>query len=358
MTVDRRRRCSARRRWPSCSRCGAAAWAGTARARARHPVRRRRSPPVQGRSTRSCRPCSTARATARLRVEPGAAGRQEDLGPLLPRGRRDLQRPRPRHGRGRGGPRLGGNALRHAQRAGAHRRELPAGDRRRAPTACVSWGSDCEQIGRQPLEELREAAAEDVGGGVPGLRVAAVRRRGLLRQGTYPEWFRASGRRQATALIAATDGQAKVILIDGPIEALSLGIPRDGFKEKLRDSCSGMRDRRDGASSPSPTSAPASSRRRSRRSSSIPRPTPSTSRATVRSRPGSFTALQASGRASDVLVVAGRVRPRRSPRCAPAPSAPSAWGSRRSGRATRRSTTSSGSSPGRSPCRRASGSQV
>ncbi|MGH9337396.1 MAG: sugar ABC transporter substrate-binding protein, partial [Vicinamibacteria bacterium] len=100
------------------------------------------------------------------------------------------------------------------------------------------YGLDCEQIGPQPLRELREA----------GVKVSAAESQDCetplfdavvsYANGPYPEWFRAFGAAQATALIAATDGKANVILFDGPIEALSLGFPRDGFKERLA-SCAG-----------------------------------------------------------------------------------------------------------------------
>lgn len=95
------------------------------------------------------------------------------------------------------------------------------------------WGLDCEQIGPQPLRELREAgvkvSAAESQDCDPPLFDAVV----SYAEGSYPEWFRAFGAAQATALIAATGGKAKVIVFDGPIEALSLGLPRDGFKEKL-----------------------------------------------------------------------------------------------------------------------------
>jgi len=99
------------------------------------------------------------------------------------------------------------------------------------------WGLDCEQIGPQPLRELREA----------GVKVSAAESQDCetplfdavvsYAEGSYPEWFHAFGAAQATALIAATEGTAKVLVFDGPIEAVSLGIPRDGFKEKLLASC-------------------------------------------------------------------------------------------------------------------------
>jgi len=95
------------------------------------------------------------------------------------------------------------------------------------------FGLDCEQIGQQPLREAREA----------GMKVSAAESQDCeaplfdavvsYAQGSYQEWFRAFGAAQATALIAATEGRAKVILFDGPIEGLSLQFPRDGFKEKL-----------------------------------------------------------------------------------------------------------------------------
>ena len=145
-------------------------------------------------------------------------------------------------------------------------------------------GLDCEQIGRQPLEELREG----------GLKTSVVESQDCeeplfdavvsYEQGSYPEWFRAFGAAQATALVAATDGKAKVILVDGPIEALSLGIPRDGFKERSSSPARSARSSRR-SSSRSPTSARGWSRRSNKLSWSIPKRTPSTSRATARSRP-------------------------------------------------------------------------
>lgn len=101
------------------------------------------------------------------------------------------------------------------------------------------WGLDCEQIGPQPLRELRAAgvkvsAAESLDCEEP-LFDAVV----SYAEGPYPEWFTEFGAAQATALIGATEGDAKVILFDGPIEALSLSFPRDGFKEKLESSCPG-----------------------------------------------------------------------------------------------------------------------
>jgi ribose transport system substrate-binding protein len=97
----------------------------------------------------------------------------------------------------------------------------------------VWFGLDCEQVGPQPLRELREA----------GVRVSVAESMDCesplfdavvsYTQGSYPDWFRAFGTAQATALIAATDGRAKVIVFDGPMEALSLQFPLDGFKEKL-----------------------------------------------------------------------------------------------------------------------------
>lgn len=100
------------------------------------------------------------------------------------------------------------------------------------------WGLDCEQIGPQPLRELREAgvmisAAESLDCDEPQFDAVVS-----YSEGPYEQWFRAFGRAQATALIAATEGNAKVIVFSGPIEALSLGLPREGFKEKL-ESCGG-----------------------------------------------------------------------------------------------------------------------
>jgi ribose transport system substrate-binding protein len=102
----------------------------------------------------------------------------------------------------------------------------------------VWFGLDCEQVGPQPLRELREA----------GVRVSVAESEDCesplfdavvsYAQGSYPEWFRTFGTAQATALIAATEGKAKVIVVYGPIEGLSLRFPRDGFVEKLA-TCAG-----------------------------------------------------------------------------------------------------------------------
>jgi ribose transport system substrate-binding protein len=164
-------------------------------------------------------------------------------------------------------------------------------------------GLDCEQIGRQPLEELREA----------GVKTSVVESQDCeeplfdavvsYEQGTYPEWFRAWGAAQATALIAATDGQAKVILIDGPIEALSLGIPRDGFKERLAQ-CSGCEI----VETLEFTLADFGPGLEQKAQQALVEHPEANAVYVTSDGPltaGVFTALQASGRAGDVLVVAG-----------------------------------------------------
>jgi ribose transport system substrate-binding protein len=94
------------------------------------------------------------------------------------------------------------------------------------------WGLDCEQIGPQPLRELDEAevlvSAGESQDCDPPLFDAVV----SYSEGEYEEWFHAFGEAQATALIAATEGRAKVILFDA-VDIPSLAFPRDGFTEKL-----------------------------------------------------------------------------------------------------------------------------
>ena len=94
------------------------------------------------------------------------------------------------------------------------------------------WGLDCEQIGPQPLRELDEAgimvsAAESQDCDPPFFDAVVS-----YSEGEYEEWFRAFGEAQATALVAATEGKAKVILFDA-VDIPSLAFPRDGFTEKL-----------------------------------------------------------------------------------------------------------------------------
>lgn len=86
----------------------------------------------------------------------------------------------------------------------------------------TAWGLDCEQIGPQPLRELDEAGVMVSAGESqdcdPPLFDAVV----SYSEGAYEDWFRAFGEAQATALIAATEGKARVILFDA-VDIPSLG---------------------------------------------------------------------------------------------------------------------------------------
>jgi ribose transport system substrate-binding protein len=94
------------------------------------------------------------------------------------------------------------------------------------------WGLDCDQIGLTPLRELDEAgimvSAAESQDCDPVLFDAVV----SYSEGEYETWFRAFGDAQATALIAATEGEAKVIFFDAA-DLPSLAFPQDSFKEKL-----------------------------------------------------------------------------------------------------------------------------